>query len=306
MDNLTHSLTGLVLSQAGLGRASRGATVATIVASNLPDIDLLFGLGGPASYLQHHRDISHSLVGAPLLALALAVGVRLTLRGSRFLGLLAATLAGVTAHVFMDLWTSYGTRVLAPFDRTFYAWDLVFIVDPIILAFLLITAVLARRPTFGTRAATAGLGLALAYVGGRAVLHARAIDELVARVPGGNVSRTAALPSPVDPFTWRVLADTGPAYWTGQIVLGGEAAEPLRRRAKLPENATVSQVRATSEIAAIFLAFSTFPWLEVEETSEGTSVTWRDLRFERRGRESFVTRVLVGHDGRIRSQAFHF
>ena len=305
MDNVTHSLTGLVLAQAGLGRTSRGATAAAIIASNIPDIDILFGLSGTASYLQHHRDVSHSIVGAPLLAVALALGLRATVRGSRFLGLLAAAVAGVAGHVFMDLWTSYGTRVLAPFDRTFYTWDLVFIVDPVVLALLLVAALLARRPALGTRAATVGLGLILTYVGGRAVLHARAIDELIARVPAGSVLRAAALPSPIDPFAWRVLADTGPAYWTGRIVLGG-AAEPLQRRDKLPETAVVSRARESSEIAGVFLAFSTFPWLEVQETPEGTSVTWRDLRFERRGRDSFVTRVLVGYDGRIRSQAFHF
>jgi inner membrane protein len=275
------------------------------VASNLPDIDLLFGLAGSASYLQHHRDLSHSVVGAPLLALALALALRLGLRGSRLLGLLASALAGVAGHVFMDLWTSYGTRVFSPFDRTFYTWDLVFIVDPAVLAILLIAVLLARRPSFGPRAATVGLGLVLAYVGGRAVLHARAIDELVARVPGGHVRRAAALPSAIDPFAWRVLADSGPAYWTGEVHLGG-AAERLRRRDKLQESPTVSQVRTTSDVAAIFLAFSSFPWLEVNETPEGTAVSWRDLRFERPGRESFVTRVLVGPDGRIRSEAFHF
>ena len=305
MDNVTHTLTGVALAQSGLGRRSRGALAALVLASNLPDIDCLFGLEGTAAYLQHHRDLSHSVVGAPLLALALAAALRLFLKGSRFLDLLAAALAGVTAHVFMDLWTSYGTRVFSPFDRTFYTWDLVFIVDPVILVLLLATVLLARRPALGTRAATVGLGLVLAYVGARAVLHARAVDELVARVPGGHVLRAAALPSPLDPFAWRVIADTGPAYWTGEVRLNAGAA-PLHRRDKASETEAVSRARASSEIAAIFLAFSTFPWLEVTETPEGTAVTWRDLRFERPGRDSFVTRVIVGPDGRIRSQGFRF
>jgi inner membrane protein len=205
----------------------------------------------------------------------------------------------------MDLATSYGTRVLSPFDTTFYAWDLVFIVDPIILAILATTVILARRPQLGRRAATVGLALILSYMGGRAVLHARALDEAIARVPGGGVQRVAALPHPLDPRRWRVLADTGPAYWTGEVRLGGTAA-PLVRRDKLVESAAVARIRAESEVAAVFLAFSRFPWLEVQQTAEGTAVTWRDLRFERRGRESFVTRVVVGPDGRIRSQTFHF
>src|SRR5262245_55527196 len=126
MDNLTHTLTGLALAQAGLGRTSRGATLALALGSNLPDLDMVAGLQGATAYLEHHRDLSHSVVGAPLLALGLAVLLRATQRGSRFGALLACSLLGVALHVFMDLWTSYGTRVLAPFNRTWYSWDLLF------------------------------------------------------------------------------------------------------------------------------------------------------------------------------------
>lgn len=120
MDNVTHTLTGLALAQAGLGRRSPGATLALVLASNLPDADLLFGISGPATYLEHHRDVSHSLVAIPLLALGLAGAVRLFNRKARTLPLFLVSLAAIAVHVFMDLWTSYGTRVLAPFDRTFY------------------------------------------------------------------------------------------------------------------------------------------------------------------------------------------
>jgi hypothetical protein len=67
----------------------------------------------------------------------------------------------------------------------------------------------------------------------------------------------------------------------------------------------VVQARS-SEIAAIFLDFSRFPWLAVAATPEGTQVTWTDLRFESRGEDRFVTKVVVGWDGRIRSEGFHF
>jgi hypothetical protein len=68
----------------------------------------------------------------------------------------------------------------------------------------------------------------------------------------------------------------------------------------------VHRVRAESDVAAVFLAFSPFPWLEVQDTPEGTAVTWRDLRFEHGPEPRFVTRVVVAPDGHIRSQAFHF
>lgn len=305
MDNLTHTLTGLCLARAGFERGSKGATLALALASNIPDADLVFRAQGSLAYLAHHRDLSHSFVGAPLLALALAAGLRLLVRGSRFLTLLGACLVGVSVHVFMDLWTSYGTRVLAPFDRTFYAWDLVFIVDPWLLLLLLATLLAAARLPAPARVASVGLGLMLAYAGGRAVLHQQALEEGVARVPGGAVVRAAALPTPLDPFRWRLLADTGRAYYTGEVRLR-EPATPLVRREKLPETAAVVRAREMSDVAGVFLAFSTYPWTEVAETDAGTEVVFRDLRFELPGRESFTARILVGPDGRIRREAFRF
>jgi inner membrane protein len=305
VDNLTHTLVGVALAQAGFSRASRGATAAVILASNLPDVDVLFALQGSVAYLAHHRDLTHSVVGAPLLALALAAILFVSVRGARFLGLLSAALAGVAGHVFLDLWTSYGTRVLSPFDHTFYTWDLVFIVDPIILVLLLVTVLLGVGRRLGPSAATVGLGLVLAYVGGRALLHERAVEEALLRIPSGTVRRVAALPAPVDPFRWRVVADTGDSYWTGTVELGARG-EPFVRRDKPSEGALVERVREESAVARVFLAFSSFPWVEVETSADGTTVTWRDLRFERRGREAFVARVTIGADGRIRSQTFRF
>jgi inner membrane protein len=303
MDNLTHTLTGLALAQAGLSRTSRGATLTLVLASNLPDIDILAGLQGATAYLENHRDLTHSLLGAPALALALAGGLRALLDGSRFLPLAGCALLGVALHVFMDLWTSYGTRVLSPFDTTWYAWDVVFIIDPYLLLILLASLLLARRA--GPRLASLGLALALAYVGGRAVLHARALDAILARVPASRPIVAAALPTPYDPFRWRALADDGAAYWTGEVHLNG-TAEPLRRREKTPETTEVARVRERSKVAAVFLDFSRFPWLRVSRTNGGTELLWSDLRFERPGRESFVARVKLGPDGRILSETFSF
>jgi inner membrane protein len=303
MDNLTHTLTGLALGEAGLARASRGAMLALALGSNLPDVDILAGLQGAAVYLAHHRDLTHSVLGAPALALALAGALRVLLAGSRFLPLAGCALLGTAVHVFMDLWTSYGTRVLSPFDRTWFAWDLVFIVDPVLLLILLASLLLARRA--GPRLASLGLALLLAYVGGRAVLHAQALEAVLARVPASRPALAAALPTPLDPFRWRALVDAGDAYWTGEVRLNGPAA-PLRRREKTLETAEVARVRESSRVAAVFLDFSRFPWLRVDETAGGTELTWSDLRFERPGRESFVARVRLGPDGRILSEAFRF
>jgi inner membrane protein len=304
MDNLTHTLTGLMVARAGLHRTTPGATLALALASNLPDLDVIAGLGGTAAYLEHHRGLTHSVLGAPLLALLLAAALRRTVGGSRFPALLACASLGTALHVVMDLWTTYGTRVLAPFDAGWHSWDIVFVVDGFILLFLLVPFLARRTRQAAPRLARLSLALILAYVGGRTVLHTRAVDAVAAQVPSGPVLRAAAFPS-LDPLHWRVLADTPGAYFIGEMTLAGRPG-PLERRPKTTEDALVARVRASSEVAAIFLEFSRFPLLEVKEIPEGTAVTWRDLRFEAGGRERFVTKVVVGPDGGIRSQEFRF
>jgi inner membrane protein len=140
VDNLTHSLVGLAAAKAGLERASPYATVVCVAASNLPDIDIVTLAGGPAAYLANHRGITHSLVGAFALGLALPAlfvaceRLLARLRGqkprARFRRLLACSLVLVASHPLLDWTNSYGLRPFLPWDGRWVYGDLLFIVDP--------------------------------------------------------------------------------------------------------------------------------------------------------------------------------
>ena len=142
MENLSHSLFGLVLSKAGLEEATPLATTALVISSNLPDIDALFGVkGGSLSYIKYHRGITHSFIGiaclAALLTLVLVyIDRRLRLRRDPFFRPARPTrlfwicLLGGLGHLALDFTNNYGVRPLLPFsDRWFYG-DLVFVADP--------------------------------------------------------------------------------------------------------------------------------------------------------------------------------
>lgn len=140
MDNLTHSLVGLAAAKAGLGRRSPYATFVCVAAANLPDIDIVALAGGPAFYLQHHRGITHSIVG--MLALAVAFPLLFTacerlwarLRGrearASLKWLLVCSLLLSVSHPLLDWTNSYGVRPLLPWDGRWFYGDLLFIVDP--------------------------------------------------------------------------------------------------------------------------------------------------------------------------------
>jgi len=174
VDNLTHSLVGLAAAKAGLERASPYATPLCVVASNLPDIDIVALAEGPSVYLANHRGITHSLVGVLALGLALPVlffaGERLLarLRGraprARFKGLLVCSLVLIASHPLLDWTNSYGLRPFLPWDGHWVYGDLLFIVDPWIWLVLGGACFLLTAGTRPRAAAWALLACVLTYL----------------------------------------------------------------------------------------------------------------------------------------------
>ena len=156
MDNLTHSLVGLVAAKAGLEKLSPGATTLCVLAANSPDADIIALIfGGRWVFLQQHRGISHSILGVFVLTLALPLvfylvdtllsSVRKRERRVKLLGLLLVSAVGTATHPLMDWTNNYGVRFLLPWNPRWFYGDFVFIVDPYIwivlggAAFLLTT-----------------------------------------------------------------------------------------------------------------------------------------------------------------------
>src|SRR5207237_734302 len=50
-------------------------------------------------------------------------------------------LLGVFSHILLDFTNNYGVRPLSPFLHRWYAWDIVFIVEPLIIGPLLLALV---------------------------------------------------------------------------------------------------------------------------------------------------------------------
>jgi inner membrane protein len=141
MDNLTHSLLGLAAAKAGLEKLSPGATTLCVLAANSPDADIVALIfGGRWAFLQHHRGISHSIVGAFTLALALPLVIylgdvllaqaRKRARRINLPGLLLASLVATATHPLMDWTNNYGVRLLLPWNARWFFGDFVFIIDP--------------------------------------------------------------------------------------------------------------------------------------------------------------------------------
>jgi len=117
LDNLTHSLVGLFLARAGFRRVTPRGTAIMVLAANAPDFDVVSWLGGSAAYIHWHRNITHSLIAMPVMALLAVALVRLFGRRQvRWLNGWWIALIGVASHLILDLTNVYGVRLLLPFS----------------------------------------------------------------------------------------------------------------------------------------------------------------------------------------------
>src|SRR5215831_12018906 len=143
MDNLTHSLVGLTAAKAGLEKLSPHTTIVCLLSANAADADFIaLVFGDRWTLLQHHRGITHSIVGTLAIGLIVPALVLLIERiislvrkrrsQIRPLGLLLASLIAATTHPILDWTNNYGVRPFLPWSGRWFYGDLVFIADPYI------------------------------------------------------------------------------------------------------------------------------------------------------------------------------
>ncbi|MCZ2079510.1 MAG: metal-dependent hydrolase [Bryobacteraceae bacterium] len=325
MDNLTHTLTGIALSRAGLNRWCPHAAAVLVLSSNAPDIDAVSGFWGATAYLHYHRHLTHALVSIPVLALLCAASVALLFGKSiqlrRDALRLAATAAvGVALHQGMDFTNIYGIRPLLPFSAKWLRLDIISIVDLWlwVVLFLAATAPLLSRLVNAEIGAKGGSGRGLAvlalsflvlYSGVRSVLHARAVETLNSRLYAGQLPRrTAAFPSSWNPFAWRGLVETDNSYNLYELDLLGQFDPSAARTLYKIAPDKITEAASRTEPFRVFLAFSPYTFWRIEkDTEEGLlRVEAMDLRFGAPPEPRFVASAIVDTAGRVRSSQFGF
>src|SRR5437868_6510340 len=101
MDNLTHTLVGLMLARVGLEKTTPRGAGMLMLAANAPDIDAVFWFGGTIQYIEHHRTFPHSFAFVPLVALLPMLLVWAEFSWRSYL----ASIAAVLSHLLLD-WTN--------------------------------------------------------------------------------------------------------------------------------------------------------------------------------------------------------
>ncbi|QHN04654.1 metal-dependent hydrolase [Granulicella sp. WH15] len=284
MEPVTHVLTGALLARTGFNRRAAYATAAMAIAAELPDIDTLWSLTGPIPGFEHHRGITHTFVGVPFEAALLTAAFcfvhrrrsKPTKAPVNWPFLYFATLIALLSHLFLDWTNNYGLRPFFPFNPRWYSGSFVFIFEPILFVLLLIGLLAPKFLGTVQTWAIAALLAICALWGFRFHEHSRALQIAATTTP----APLFASPSPIDPFTWHVVADT-PAYDQLSTVntRTGTSAPGLRINKAAPTVATL--VAKRSPLAEPYLDWSALPLVDQGAvTPDGlTPVTFRDARF---------------------------
>lgn len=324
MDNLTHSLTGLLLARAGLDRLTPRAHWVLLAAANAPDLDVVSAASGALAYLQYHRHGTHSLALLPLMALLGPVVVRVVSRRPlEWRGAYLASLAGVASHLALDWTNIYGVRLLLPFSERWLRLDITSVVDfwiwgALLGAFLwpwlsrLVASEIGspdKRPG-GRRLAMLALAFLALYDASRAALHARAVAVLETRVYGGEpVERAAATPGPANPFSWRGVVETASTWQVHEVNLLAEFDPSRGRVFPKPEPGPALEAARRSHTFREFLRFSQLPAWRVTpapDPENAQQVEAIDMRFGSPAAPGFMAGALVSDRGEVLKTWFRF
>jgi len=317
LDNLTHTLTGLALSRAGLNRFHPQAAVLMMLSANAPDADIVTIVRGPLAYFQAHRGYSHAIVSAPVMALLcvlLVAAFTRSLRGWKTAWGLCCI--GVASHLLLDWTNTYGVRFLLPFSSGWFHLDLNGLGDLWIWGVLILAWVgpYFARMVSSEMGAPAGSGRALAWFAltffvvydfGRELAHQRALEILNSRVyQGGPAIRTAAFPaSAANPFEW--------SGWIERPDFLKHFAMNLRQDFDPTAGVTIHKAQPSAAIEAarsakpveVLLNFAQYPYWQVaplDQPPGSTQVDLHDWRFP------FTATTTVDSMNRVLGSSFHY
>lgn len=271
-----------------------------VVSGVAADLDLLSYFGGANAYLHYRYAVLHSIVGAPILAIVIALAFWLGARRNqaaplRFPRVLLLCAIGIGVHILLDVATADGVQLLWPFRARWFSWDLLSGVDPWILAVLaaglllpalfhLVSEEIASkkklaRPSKGAIAVLVIVGL---YVGVRAGMHGTAVQMLLSPDYHGAMPLVAgAFPDSASLFSWRGVIDTKNTIEVISVPVGGGGvfdANSSMTHYKPGSSPAIDAAR-NAPLAQEFVRYARFPLADLENTTVGYRVTLRDLRF---------------------------
>jgi len=263
--------------------------VGTIVGSHAPDFDTVMKLKNNATYIRHHRGISHSVPAVVFWGLFIASIIYMFVPQVNFLHLWLWTFLAVIIHVLVDIFNAYGTQALRPFSNKWIAHGFINTFDPYIFTLHIAGIgawVLGAQP--GYTWLIIYTVIALYYI--KRYMDKREITKKIKDYFPDTVD-IATSPT-IKQNYWRVAITTRDKFYVGIVGNGHIDIIDEFDRVPLPDTELMNVAKKDKNIAA-FLSFSPVYRWETKDFDDFTEVRFIDLRYRSKGHYPFVAVVQI-------------
>ncbi|ENQ3078650.1 metal-dependent hydrolase [Bacillus cereus] len=305
MDTATHLVMGVTLgslatldpalSQSDFG--PQAVMLATIVGSNIPDIDTVLKLRNNAKYIRNHRGITHS-IPAVILWTFLVSGITFAVfQSPPYLHLLLWSFIAVFLHVFVDIFNAYGTQALRPFTKKWVALGVINTFDAVIFFIhTLAIACILVGANKGYAGVAAYILMAIYYIG-RIMMRQNVKNVVKKRFR--DVEQVMISPS-YRFYHYHLAIVTKDHYYVARWHRGSIMVHDKFERIPLPNNDVIRAAQKDENISA-FLSFSPVYRWDIFEYNDYYEVRFIDLRYRSKDYYPFVAIVQLSKDLEIMS-----
>ncbi len=294
MDIVHHTCIGGIGFVALSAQGQELAGLGFLVGSVFPDLDVAFIAAGKRFYLKRHQGPTHSLLLAPFYAAALAAipAWQIGWNWVLFLGLYT----GLTVHVLLDVFNTFGIQLFWPLTKRRYCLDAVFFIDAV--AWTLTAGFFAVVTATRVSPGFVAIGYAVLFVMyGCAKLILQRRIKIRLRVD-------FAIPSAWNPFGFLLFTRRDGCLETSTY-------NALTRRVSaihaIP--GTSPEIMKLARHSAVFRDMESIlrglNVTRVEEDHEGTTIVAQDLAVRNFGGTFGRTELRFDPDGRLRYEMAH-
>lgn len=232
MDSLTHTLVGAAIGELLLGkRIGKKAMLIGALAGNGPDVDAVMNFFvSDLDALLWHRGITHSVFVSALVGPLLGWWGWNKFGKQHWWCWVAIFTLNFWVHEFLDTCTMYGTALLLPFTDERYAFNNIFVVDPLytlpLLASVSVLVMMKSGSPKRLRVNLVGLAVSGLYMLSTFFNQGTARNSLLQalEIKGVVHTESVVVPTLFNTVLWNVTAKTDSGFWTGYVSVMDTAA----------------------------------------------------------------------------------
>ncbi|MCP3739658.1 metal-dependent hydrolase [Rossellomorea sp. BNER] len=274
---------------------SQSILIASLIGSQIPDIDTVLKLRNNAVYIRHHRGITHSIPAVILWPLVILAVIYPFFPEANLLHLWLWTFGAVILHVFVDIFNAYGTQALRPFSSKWVALGVINTFDPFIFGIHIVGLILWGFDFHPGYTFIAIYFVIFIYYLIRFQVQHAVKTAVKKRIP--NAQKIIVSPT-IKFYQWRLAIITKEHFYVARAYGRSITIFDEYNRVEIPDHAVIHAAKHDKNLAA-FLSFSPVYRWEIDEYEDFYEVKFIDLRYRSNGHYPFVAVVQLDKEFNI-------